>query len=40
MPMVIRRGIRCGVQVGPFFNGRWRDKFFSRQGTKECGVPT
>ncbi len=36
MPMVIRRAIRCGVQAGRCFNGRWRDKFLSRQSTKNA----
>src|SRR5258708_12113153 len=34
MPMVIRRAIRCGVRAGPFFNGRWRDKFLSSRAQK------
>src|ERR1700694_2836000 len=39
MPMVIRRAIRCGVRVGPFFNGRWRDKFYSNAGHKRTRRP-
>src|SRR6266550_3035879 len=42
-PMVVRRAIRCGVRTrpsgSPFFSGRSRDKFFSRQSTKNRGVP-
>src|SRR5207244_10032737 len=42
-PMVVRRAIRCGVRTrpsgSPLFNGRSRDKFSSRQSTKNRGVP-
>src|SRR5258705_2015448 len=39
MPMVIRRAIRCGVRVGPFASGRWRDKFCANAGHKRTRRP-